>query len=59
MGMRDAQFAAIIPSACTTQPLPRPTIVFGHGLFGSAKEYLDDDFVIDLAQNYCLRDRRR
>ena len=31
--------------ASTTQPLPRPTIIFGHGLFGSAKDYLDDAFV--------------
>jgi pimeloyl-ACP methyl ester carboxylesterase len=54
MGMRDAQFAAIVPECVTTQPLPRPTIVFGHGLFGSAAEYLDDNFVIDLAQRYCF-----
>jgi hypothetical protein len=53
-GLRDANFAAIIPQCVTTQPLPRPTIVFGHGLFGSAAEYLDDDFVIKLAQDYCF-----
>jgi hypothetical protein len=53
-GMRDARFAAIVPECVTTQPLPRPTIVFGHGLFGSAEEYLDDNFVIDLAQDYCF-----
>ena len=55
-GLRDAQFAAIIPNCVTTgqQPLPRPTIIFGHGLFGSAKEYLDDDFVGKLAEDHCL-----
>src|SRR5690606_3763766 len=37
-----------------TEPLPRPTIIFGHGLFGSGEEYLTDDFVIDLAQDYCF-----
>lgn len=54
MGMRDAKFAAIIPACVATQPLPRPTIVFGHGLFGSSEEYLSDNFVIDLAQDQCF-----
>ena len=53
-GLRDANFAAIIPKCVETEPLPRPTIIFGHGLFGSAKEYLDDNFVADLAQQHCL-----
>jgi hypothetical protein len=53
-GMRDARFAALVPECVTTQPLPRPVIVFGHGLFGSGEEYLDDNFVIDLAQDYCF-----
>ena len=53
-GLRDANFAALVPECVTTMPLPRPTIVFGHGLFGSAAEYLNDQFVIDLAQKYCL-----
>ena len=53
-GLRDARFAAIIPKCVETQPLPRPTIVFGHGLFGSAREYLSDDFVISLAEENCL-----
>ena len=54
MGVRDAKYAAIIPACVSTQPLPRPTIVFGHGLFGSSEEYLTDNFVIDLAQDHCL-----
>lgn len=53
-GMRDARYAAIVPNCVTTQPLPRPTIVFGHGLFGSAEEYLDDDFVAELAEDHCF-----
>ncbi|HEU0034995.1 MAG TPA: hypothetical protein VFQ53_30425 [Kofleriaceae bacterium] len=53
-GMRDAQFAAIIPACVQTQPLPRPTIIFGHGLFGSAAGYLDDGFVAQLAEDHCL-----
>jgi hypothetical protein len=53
-GMRDALFAAIIPACVTTQPLPRPTIIFGHGLFGSAQAYLDQPFVQQLAQDHCL-----
>lgn len=53
-GMRDAHFAALVPECVTTQPLPRPTIIFGHGLFGSAEEYLDDKFVIQIAQDYCF-----
>ena len=53
-GMRDARFAALVPECVTTQPLPRPVIVFGHGLFGSGEEYLDDNFVINLAQDYCF-----
>lgn len=54
MGLRDANFAAIIPKCVETQPLPRPTIVFGHGLFGSAEGYLADDFVLDLANDKCF-----
>jgi hypothetical protein len=53
-GMRDARFAALIPECVTTQPLPRPLIIFGHGLFGSSEEYLDNQFVIDLAQDFCF-----
>lgn len=55
-GTHDARFAAIIPK-CVEDPntqLPRPTIVFGHGLFGSSEEYLDDNFVADLAQQHCF-----
>jgi hypothetical protein len=53
-GLRDAQFAAIIPACVANQPLPRPTIIFGHGLFGSARDYLDQPFVEQLAEDHCL-----
>jgi hypothetical protein len=53
-GLRDAQFAAVIPACVQTQPLPRPTVIFGHGLFGSAMEILDDGFVRQLAEQHCL-----
>ncbi|HUS30547.1 MAG TPA: hypothetical protein VMZ53_18685 [Kofleriaceae bacterium] len=53
-GMWDAPFAALVPDCVKTMPLPRPTIVFGHGLFGSASEYLKDNFTIELAQSNCF-----
>ena len=53
-GMRDANFAALVPQCVTTQPLPRPTIIFGHGIFGSAAGYLDNDFVQSIANTYCF-----
>jgi pimeloyl-ACP methyl ester carboxylesterase len=53
-GMWDAPFAALVPDCVKTMPLPRPTIVFGHGLFGSASEYLKDNFTIDLAVKNCF-----
>jgi hypothetical protein len=53
-GMRDAKFAALIPDCVAIEPLPRPTIIFGHGLFGDAAERLHDDFVIDLARQHCF-----
>jgi hypothetical protein len=53
-GLRDANFAALVPECVTTQPGPHATIVFGHGLFGSAKEYLADSFTQDLAEQNCF-----
>ena len=53
-GLRDAHFAALIPDCVATQPLPRPTIIFGHGLFGSAESYLSDSFTQSLAEQYCF-----
>ncbi len=53
-GLRDANFSAIIPKCVETASGPLPTIIFGHGLFGSAEEYLDNAFVENLAQDYCF-----
>jgi hypothetical protein len=53
-GLRDASFAAIIPACVASQPLPRPTLIFGHGLFGSSAGTLDDRFVQQLAEDHCL-----
>jgi pimeloyl-ACP methyl ester carboxylesterase len=53
-GLRDANFAAIIPACVASQPLPRPTVIFGHGLFGSSADYLNDGFVQQLAEDHCL-----
>lgn len=55
-GMFDARFAAIIPE-CVTQPetqFPLPVMVFGHGLFGSGADYLDDNLVQTIANQMCF-----
>ena len=54
-GTYDARFAAIVPSCMSnTQNLPRPVVVFGHGLFGSAEGYLNDSFVSGIAEQNCV-----
>lgn len=53
-GMRDANYAAIIPKCAETATLPLPTIVFGHGLFGSAADYIDDGFLQTVADQLCF-----
>ncbi|HSN29927.1 MAG TPA: hypothetical protein VLT45_26750 [Kofleriaceae bacterium] len=53
-GLRDAQFAALLPDATLCPTVPRPTVIFGHGLFGSAKDYLSDSFVQSIAKTYCF-----
>ena len=55
-GVFDARFAAIIPE-CVTRPetqFPIPVIVFGHGLFGSGADYLDDGLVQEIANQFCF-----
>lgn len=55
-GTYDANFAAAIP-ACVTEPdapLPIPLVVFGHGLFGSSKGYVTDDFLQRIANDNCV-----
>lgn len=53
-GMRDANFAVLVPRCAETATLPIPTIVFGHGLFGSGTEYLDDTFLQKVANQFCF-----
>jgi hypothetical protein len=56
-GTYDARFAAIVPACMEALPpdqLPRPVVVFGHGLFGSAAGYLDDGFVAGIAEQNCI-----
>lgn len=52
-GMRAANFAAIIPRCAETTTGPLPVVIFGHGLFGSGSDYLDDGFLQDVADQYC------
>jgi hypothetical protein len=53
-GMRNANFTAIIPACVATAELPIPVMVFGHGLFGSGRGYLNDRFLQEVAQDYCF-----
>ncbi|MBP9204382.1 MAG: hypothetical protein KBG28_10485 [Kofleriaceae bacterium] len=53
-GTWDAAFAAVVPSCVNTMPLPRPTIIFGHGIFGSGEDYLDNSLVEQVAEDYCF-----
>jgi len=52
-GKRNANFAAIIPTCATTATGPIPVVIFGHGLFGSGSDYLDDGFLQTVADQYC------
>lgn len=52
-GMRDANFAAILPKCAETATGPLPVVIFGHGLFGSGEDYLDDGFLQTVADRYC------
>ena len=53
-GTYDANFSAIIPACVQTAQLPVPVVIFGHGLFGSAEDYLDDNLAQDIANDYCF-----
>ncbi len=53
-GMRDANYAVLVPKCAETAALPIPTIVFGHGLFGSGADYLDDGFLQKVANQFCF-----
>lgn len=53
-GMYDANFAATIPACVTTAALPIPVVLFGHGLFGSAEDYVNDNFLQEIANDNCV-----
>jgi hypothetical protein len=53
-GLRDANFAAVIPKCVETQTAGVPVMVFGHGLFGSGADYLDDSFLQGVANDFCF-----
>jgi len=53
-GMRDANFAAVIPKCTETMSGPVPVMVFGHGLFGSGADYIDDSFLQSVANQFCF-----
>jgi hypothetical protein len=53
-GTYDANFAVVIPACVETEPLPIPIVVFGHGLFGSAAGYADDNFLQEIANDKCF-----
>ena len=52
--MYPANFAAAIPACVTTEPLPIPVVIFGHGLFGSAEGYITDTFLQEIANDNCV-----
>ncbi len=54
MGMRDANFAAVIPKCTETMSGPVPVMIFGHGLFGSGANYIDDNFLQSVADEFCF-----
>jgi hypothetical protein len=53
-GVYDANFALVIPKCVETAQLPRPVVVFGHGLFGNSEEYATDDFLQEIADEKCF-----
>jgi hypothetical protein len=55
-GLRDARFTALVP-ACVAAPdaaLPRPVLVFGHGLFGNGADSLRNPGLHALAEESCV-----
>jgi hypothetical protein len=55
-GFHDARFAALVP-ACVGAPetaLPRPVLIFGHGLFGTGADALQNPALHELAETFCL-----
>jgi hypothetical protein len=53
VGMGTANYSAVIPACVETAELPVPVVIFGHGLFGNAQDYIDDRFLQEVAQDNC------
>jgi hypothetical protein len=53
-GTYSANFAAIIPQCVTTAQLPVPALLFGHGLFGTGQDYVENDLLQGLANDECV-----
>jgi len=49
-----APFVVHIPQCALTATKPLPIIVFGHGLFGTAKDELSSDYQKQVAQQLCM-----
>lgn len=52
-GTYRARFAAVIPK-CVETTRPVPVVVFGHGLFGTAAESLENKFLQRVANDQCV-----
>lgn len=48
-----AEFAALVPRCAETATTKLPVVVFGHGLFGEAKGYLDGGLIQKVANENC------
>jgi hypothetical protein len=53
-GLRDARFAAVIPACAAEAAAPLPVLIFGHGLFGSGEDALQDPGLHALANLDCM-----
>ncbi len=53
-GTYTANFAAIVPRCVTSAQLPVPALLFGHGLFGTGQDYVENDLLQQLANDQCV-----
>jgi hypothetical protein len=52
-GLVDTPIVIQIPACAATATAPLPTVVFGHGLFGNAKDTLSSSVLAKMANDYC------
>ena len=48
-----AKLGALVPKCVETAELPLPVTIFGHGIFGNARDALENDFLQTLADEQC------